>query len=174
MSHGIAAASYRSAGCRRMVSIDRCVCFAINPMRLSCRRNRTSKISCIFQLPFFNEHDVCCHLPGRQNGSVKMPYFNTRAVDYDISQFEGLEFGTSKASSHVHHSRAPINFRSPLMRFFSPLKNPCWNACFRSGWTDWRNVMRQLVVEYKECKKSEDDPSFTQLVSRCSLSPDTL
>jgi hypothetical protein len=27
-----------------------------------------------------------------------------------------------------------------------PLKKPHWSAYFRNGWTDWRNVMWQLVV----------------------------
>jgi hypothetical protein len=43
-----------------------------------------------------NEHDVCFHLPGRQNGFVKIRYFKELAVDRDASQPEGLEFGYIK------------------------------------------------------------------------------
>jgi hypothetical protein len=42
------------------------------------------------------------------------------------------------------------------------------DAFFRSGWTDWCNVVRQLVVSSQvRKKKSEGDPSFTRPVSRC-------
>jgi histone-lysine N-methyltransferase SETMAR len=40
-------------------------------------------------------------------------------------------------------------------------EKPHWNACFRSGWVDWRGIVWQLVVESKVRKKSEDDPNFT-------------
>jgi hypothetical protein len=59
----------------------------------------------------------------------------------------GLILGTLKAGAQVHHSRSLFNFCMRLMQFFSPLKKPHWNACFRSGWTDWRNVVGQLVIQ---------------------------
>jgi hypothetical protein len=43
-----------------------------------------------------NEHDVCFHLPGRYNGFVRICYFNGRAVDRNVSQPEGFEFGDIK------------------------------------------------------------------------------
>jgi hypothetical protein len=30
--------------------------------------------------------------------------------------------------------------------FFQSIEKPRWNACFRSGWTDWGNVVCQLMV----------------------------
>jgi hypothetical protein len=59
----------------------------------------------------------------------------------DLAPWDFYLLGTSKADSQVHHSRSPINSWRRLMRFFSPLKKPHRNACFRSGWTDWRNVV---------------------------------
>jgi hypothetical protein len=43
---------------------------------------------------------------------------------------------------------------------FQSIEKPHWNACFRSGWTDW-------WFRRKYAEKSEDDPSFTRPVSRC-------
>jgi hypothetical protein len=54
---------------------------------------------------------------------------------------KGLNLDTSMTGSQVHHLRSAINLYRRMMRFFSPLKEPQWNACFRSGWTDWRNVV---------------------------------
>jgi hypothetical protein len=57
-----------------------------------------------------------------------------------------VNLGTSKAGSQVHHSMRPTNHCRWLMRFFSPLKKPHWNACFRNRWTDWRNLVWQLMA----------------------------
>jgi hypothetical protein len=59
---------------------------------------------------------------------------------------KGLNLGTSKTGLQVHHLRGSITFCRRLVRFFSSLKKPHWNAGFWSGWTDWRNVVWQLVV----------------------------
>jgi hypothetical protein len=51
-----------------------------------------------------NEHDVCFHLPGRQNGSFKIRYFNGPTIDRDVSQHEGLKCGwdPQRSCSHIH------------------------------------------------------------------------
>jgi hypothetical protein len=36
---------------------------------------------------------------------------------------------------------------------FQPIEKRHWNVCFRSEWTDWRNVVWQLVVWWKVRKK---------------------
>jgi hypothetical protein len=59
----------------------------------------------------------------------------------------------SNPGPHVNHSRSPINCCRGLTPFFGRLKKPHWNACFRSGWTYWGNVVRQLVVQEKVRKK---------------------
>jgi hypothetical protein len=99
------------------------------------------------------EHDVCFHLPGRENGSVKIYYFNGPEVDHDASQSEGHEFG------YIEGKLADASFEEPDQTFqaidamFSPLEKPHWNACFRNAWTDWRSVMWQLAVREKVRRK---------------------
>jgi hypothetical protein len=61
----------------------------------------------------------------------------------------------------------PDQFLQATDAIFSPSKKQYRNVCFRGGWTDWRNVVWQLVISWKARKKSKDDPSFTRPVSRC-------
>jgi DNA-binding transcriptional ArsR family regulator len=76
-----------------MIGIDRCACFAINPMQLLCRRDWSSKLSCLFQLLFFNTQRAwrLFSPPRYKNGSIKLHYFNGPAVDRDVHQPKGLK-----------------------------------------------------------------------------------
>jgi hypothetical protein len=38
-------------------------------------------------------------------------------------------------------------FLQVIDAIFQSMEKAHWNACFRSGWTDWHNVVWQLVVE---------------------------
>jgi hypothetical protein len=73
-------------------------------------------------------------------------FFNVRAVSRDVSQPEGLKFGHIKPRLAGAPFEEPDQLLQATAVIFSPLKKPHWNAPFRSGWTDWQNVMWQLVV----------------------------
>jgi hypothetical protein len=64
--HGTSYVKQRLEGVRGMTSTDSCTCFAINPMRLSCRRDLASKTFVYSNYPSsnHNEHDVCFCIPG--------------------------------------------------------------------------------------------------------------
>jgi hypothetical protein len=60
-------------------------------MQLSCRRDWAGKISCIFELPFFNTQRAR-RLFSPPQTLKQIRYFDGPAVDRDVSQPKGLEF----------------------------------------------------------------------------------
>jgi hypothetical protein len=81
-------------GARRMMSIDR---RAIScDSRVGGTEPAKYRVYSNYYSLTYNEHDVCFHLRGRQNGSVKTRYFNGPAVDRDVSQPEAFVFGHIK------------------------------------------------------------------------------
>jgi hypothetical protein len=64
----------------------------------------------------------------------------------DLAPCDSYTCGHIKARLACESFAEPDKFLQAIDAIFSPLKKPHWNACFRSGWTDWRNLVWQLVV----------------------------
>jgi hypothetical protein len=82
-----------------------------------------------------NERDVCFHLPGRSNGSVKFRYFNRGAVDHDISQPEGLEFRYIKAKLAGASLDEPDQPLQAIDAIFQSIEGATLERVFQE-WTD--------------------------------------
>jgi hypothetical protein len=74
------------------------------------------------------------------------PLFQWTRVDRDVYQAEGLEFGDIKGRISGASFDKPDQPLQTTDAIFQSSKQSHWNACSRSGWTDWRNVVWQLVV----------------------------
>jgi hypothetical protein len=74
-------------------------------------------------------------------------------------------FGSMKGRLAGASFEEPDQLLQVIDAIFSPLKKQHWNACFGSGWTNWRNVVWWLIRRY--VKRSENDPNLSRPVSRC-------
>jgi hypothetical protein len=55
-------------------------------------------------------------------------------------------FGCIKGRLAGPSFEEPDQLLQAIDAVFRSIEKPHWNACFRSGWTDWRNVVWQLVI----------------------------
>jgi hypothetical protein len=78
-----------------------------------------------------NEHNVYFHLRGRENGSVKIRYFSGPAVNCDVSQPEGFEFGYIKgrlAGASFKELDHPLQATDAI---FQPIEAPTLERVFQ-------------------------------------------
>jgi histone-lysine N-methyltransferase SETMAR len=77
------------------------------------------------------------------NGMKRAPH---PPYSQDLAPCYFYPFGYIKGRLAGASFEEPDQLLQSIDALFTPLKRPHRNACFRSGWTDWRNVVWYLVV----------------------------